>query len=274
MASKKPKPPTPQELSRQYLGQSNRLTDEVAGYAKKRFLEIGGVDDAAVAKFLKNVLPLVAAGTVQMSTLTRGYYATLATILGQEFNPRRMPRNLLNPSELRGGAVTAAEIYTRGFVTARIALGDGKPLDTALNLGAARIYNIARTDMQLAKTQTGLFVRGGNSNIVGYARVLSGSENCGLCYVASTQRYNVKDLLPIHPGCDCGEMPIYGNRDPGQVIDEANLEATHEAVAKRFGASARNARDIDYRLITIEQHGEIGPLLTVKGHKFTGPSDI
>ncbi len=246
----------------------------MAGYAKKRFLEIGGVDDAAVAKFLKNVLPLVAAGTVQMSTLTRGYYATLATILGQEFNPRRMPRNLLNPSELRGGAVTAAEIYTRGFVTARIALGDGKPLDTALNLGAARIYNIARTDMQLAKTQTGLFVRGGNSNIVGYARVLSGSENCGLCYVASTQRYNVKDLLPIHPGCDCGEMPIYGNRDPGQVIDEANLEATHEAVAKRFGASARNARDIDYRLITIEQHGEIGPLLTVKGHKFTGPSDI
>lgn len=206
--------------------------------------------------------------------MTRGYYATMASLLGQPFNPKSLSRSALNPSALRGGQVGAEEIYTRGFVTARIALSNGKPIDQALNEGAARIFNIARTDLQLAKTQTGLFVRGGNSNIVGYARTLSGSENCGLCYVASTQRYHKKDLLPIHPGCDCGEMPIYGNQDPGQVIDEANLEATHEAIATRFGASARDAREIDYRLITIEQHGEIGPMLTVKGHKFTGPGSV
>lgn len=246
----------------------------MAGFARKRFLEIGDVTDTAVAKYLKGVLPLVVAGATEMSTLTRGYYATLASLLGQEFNAKRPPRNSLNPSELRGGAVGAEEIYTRGFVTARVALSNGKPIDQALKMGADRIYNIARTDMQLAKTQTGLFIRSGNSNIVGFARTLSGAENCGLCYVASTQRYHKKDLLPIHPGCDCGEMPIYGNQDPGQVIDEANLEATHEAVASRFGVSARDAREIDYRKITIEQHGELGPVLTVKGHKFTGPGDI
>ena len=256
------------------MEQTNRLTEEVASFAKKRLIDIGDVTDDAVKAYLLGVLPLIEAGTTQISILTRGYYAALAKIEGQRFNPKSVTRTALTPSALRGGAVTSEEIYTRGFVTARIALSEGKPIDQALKEGAARAYNIARTDMQLAKTQTGLFVRKGNSNIVGYVRTLSGSENCGLCYVASTQRYHRGDLMPIHPGCDCGEMPIYGNRDPGQVIDEANLEATHEAVFQRFGASARDAREIDYRLITIEQHGEIGPLLTVKGHKFTGPGDI
>ena len=109
---------------------------------------------------------------------------------------------------------------------------------------------------------------------MGYIRTLTGRENCALCYVASTQRYNRKDLLPIHPKCDCGEMPIYGTQDPGQVIDEARLEATHDSIAQRFGTSARDARSIDYSSIKIQQNGELGPVLTVRGQKFTGPNQI
>jgi hypothetical protein len=80
--------------------------------------------------------------------------------------------------------------------------------------------------------------------------------------------------MPIHPGCDCGEMPIYGNQDPGQVIDDIRLNATHEAVAARFGVSDRSAREIDYRSIAIREHGELGPLLTVADQHFTGPGSI
>jgi hypothetical protein len=80
--------------------------------------------------------------------------------------------------------------------------------------------------------------------------------------------------MPIHPGCDCGEQPIYGTEDPGQIIDEQLLEATHEAIEERFGFSDRGAREIDYRLIQVRDHGELGPLLTVRGQHFDGPSSI
>jgi hypothetical protein len=144
----------------------------------------------------------------------------------------------------------------------------------AIFAGANRISSIVSTDMQLARRNAGFMSRGANDNIVGYARTLTGSENCALCYTASTQRYTRGELMPIHPGCDCGEMPIYGNQDPGQVIDDIRLNATHEAVAARFGVSDRSAREIDYRSIAIREHGELGPLLTVADQHFTGPGSI
>jgi hypothetical protein len=82
-------------------------------------------------------------------------------------------------------------------------------------------------------------------------------------------------LLPIHPGCDCGEQPIYGTEDPGQIINEQLLEATHDAIETRFGFSERSGRgELDYRLIEVREHGELGPLLTVRGQHFDGPSSI
>ena len=112
----------------------------------------------------------------------------------------------------------------------RYRLSQGKNLQSSLEAGSRRLTTITQTDMQLAKTHTGREARGNNQNIVGYVRVLTGRENCALCFIASTQRYRRGDLLPIHPACDCTEAPLYGDTDPGQVIDEVLLEATHEAV--------------------------------------------
>jgi hypothetical protein len=260
------------DLQRAYFNQTNRLTDEVATFASQNFRQLGNWRDESVDGYLRSVLPVVTAGQDQMSKLARAFYAAVAEFYQQPFSAEAIPAASVSTQALRG--TPAAEVYSRGFLATRFELSKGKALDAAVNIGASRIYNIARTDMQLSKTNTGLFVRGNNSNITGYSRILSGAENCALCYVASTQRYTLGDLLPIHPGCDCGEMPIYGNTDPGQVIDEANLEATHEAVASRFGRAARDGREIDYRQIMIHQHGEIGPVLTVRGQHFTGPSDI
>jgi hypothetical protein len=69
-------------------------------------------------------------------------------------------------------------------------------------------------------------------------------------------------------------MPIYGSTDVGQVIDEERLEAVHASIAERFGVSDRSARAIDYSKISIHEHGELGPVLTVEGQKFTGPNDL
>jgi hypothetical protein len=98
--------------------------------------------------------------------------------------------------------------------------------------------------------------------------------------------------------------PIVGRQDPGQVINSVTvtegaqavrstssgvnvfngdnlvnlgdlLEPLHEEIEKRFGISDRGGRRIDYRkLLTVHEHGEIGPVLAVKGQHFAGPDQI
>jgi hypothetical protein len=60
------------------------------------------------------------------------------------------------------------------------------------------------------------------------------------------------------------------------VIDEQQLSDTHAAIEERFGVSSDDARSaVDYRkVLLVRDHGELGPLLTVKGQHFDGPSSI
>jgi hypothetical protein len=179
-------------------------------------------------------------------------------------------------------------------------------LKAAIEAGRRRAEGLAATDLQLAKTHSSrLALAGrGDERIVGYRRVLTGAENCAMCVLASTQRYHVEDLLPIHPACDCAVAPIVGRQDPGQTINSVTvtegaqavrstsrganvfsgddlvnlgdlLEPLHEEIEKRFGRSDRGGRQIDYRkLLTVHEHGEIGPVLAVKGQHFAGPDQI
>jgi len=81
--------------------------------------------------------------------------------------------------------------------------------------------------------------------------------------VASTQRYYRGDLLPIHPGCDCGVQPLPPGLAVNQVIDEDLLEQVHQVTADRLGVSDRSGRTPDYRkLLTVSEHGEYGPTLS------------
>lgn len=233
--------------------------------------------DPDIARFVAAVVPVVEGGQRRVAALTDAYLATVArTVLGTSKPVGVGPTNV-SIENLRG--VPATEVYTRPAITAWMALRDGKPLDHAVSEGLERAKDITASDLQLAKTHTIQRNLAADKRVAGYRRVLTGAHNCGLCIVASTQRYHKGDLLPIHPGCDCGVLPIYGNRDPGQIIDPDGLEGVHAAIQERFGVSDRGGRDIglkdnfpDYSKVLVREHGELGPLLTVRGQKFTGPS--
>lgn len=264
---------TQAELMDAYNRISSRLVRGAGTKLSSAFTALGSWRDADFDRFLPLALGVVTGAQMQAARLNIVFYQQMAQIAGETF-----VAPVVNPadytSEILRNGVPATTVYRRPFVDLYRALDNGKSLTQAIDAGALRISSIASTDVQLARRNAGFQARASNDRIVGYARTLTGSENCALCYVASTQRYRRGDLLPIHPGCDCGEMPIYGSQDPGQVINEARLEATHEAIETRFGGSARDARAIDYSKITVREHGELGPLLTVADQKFTGPSDI
>ena len=236
--------------------------------ASDNFLNLGSWREDDIQRYIEKVIPGMDNAKRTMANYTSGYYGKIAAAEKQTFSAVSVPATKMVTESLRNGT-TAEMIWQRPFKEMWTQLSKGTDFSEALKAGARRADWTARTEVQLAKRQAGLTVRDGNKNIVGYLRTLTGAENCGLCYLASTQRYHRGDLLPIHPGCDCGETPIFGNTDVGQIVDEQTLDATHEAVAERFGKFDASGRAIDYRKITIVDHGELGPYLTVKGHEFT-----
>lgn len=176
---------------------------------------------------------------------------------------------------------------------------DRKPLTAAVGDGERRLQSLALTDVELAVTHTVRERLADEPEVRFYRRVLTGAESCGLCVIASTQRYRKRDLLPIHPNCDCVVAPIIGEQDPGRVINSTRIaegaesqdenaagvpvfdaddlidadllsQDVHEAIRETFGEVAFDARRIDYRkILLVERHGELGPVLTVARHKFT-----
>lgn len=224
-------------------------------------------------RFVRTVAPIVEAAQRQVSAVTAAYLAAVQTaVLATPTRPVAIPAAAV----VAPRGVPTSEVYARPFVETWTALTGGDVFDQAVEKGRQRAVSLAGTDVQLARTNAARYVLERSDGVVGYRRVLHGTESCGLCVVASTQRYQRGDLMPIHPGCDCGVLPIYGDADPGQIIDPARLEGVHQRLEERFGVSDAGARDpIDYRnVLVVHEHGELGPVLGVRGQTFTGPADI
>jgi len=252
---------------------ANALVTRAGGLASQAFRNLGSWRDDDIDRYLSQIAPALSGIKRESAKSTIAFYKQIALETGQDFTQPVITASDIATKTLRNGVDTSM-VYRRPFVDMRTALSKGKNVSEAIEAGARRANSLASTEVQLARRGAGLKARSANDNIVGYVRTLTGLENCGLCYVASTQRYTRGNLLPIHPGCDCGEMPIYGNQDPGQVINDIRLEAAHENVQQRFGISDRGGREIDYRKIQIQEHGEMGPVLTVRGNSFSGTDNL
>ena len=244
-----------------------RLVD----YARGMWNSLGSWRDADIDRFVSALVPRVMAGQLTVARLTDAY---LAQMTGQS------PVGAIDVSQgLR--ADSPSSVYMRPAVEMRTALANGAPLASAVQAGAVRVVSLVVTDLQLANThQARKFTSGREVNV--FRRTLTGQENCGLCVVASTQRYHRGNLMPIHPGCDCGIEPFMTDTPEEQVIDPGLLEEIHAAVEAHTGNSDRGARAIglgaprgDYLTLTVtRQHGDIGPLLVWRDQRFTGPSDL
>lgn len=228
--------------------------------------------DGNMTRFVDMIVPVVQAGQARTGQLTAAYFGT--SIAASEALTER-----------RG--TPPDEVYWRVAKSIYYALSLGSAVYDSVLQGRKRAVDLASTDLQLAKTSQidwSMSQRGTGF----YRRVLTGRENCALCVIASTQRYNVGNLMPIHPGCDCNAEEIRGDRAPSKVVDQQLLDDTHDAIAAKLGRSEFSARDLgrgkqdvrgndlsDYTdLIITREHGEIGPLLAWRGDKFTSASDL
>jgi hypothetical protein len=173
--------------------------------------------------------------------LTAAYLARVVGLVNEErITAEPVKRTDVTGAGLRG--VDPREVYRRPAVELYAALASGVSFRAAVNRGLTRALDIAQIDLQLARTHT----VASSTRISSYRRTLSGLENCELCSIASTHRYYRGDLMPIHGRCDCGIMPVFAGEPRPEPLDG----------------------------VTVRQHGELGPVLTVTGSNFTGPDDL
>jgi hypothetical protein len=257
-----------------------------------------GYRTQGVESFVNVMVPTLNVAQQTMADLTSAYLTQqIVTLGGGTTAAVGIPSSLVTGSAIRG--VDPAEVLRRPYEQLWTALSQGKSLDQAIKVGEVRAQSISMTNLQLAKTAASHEVMSRDHRVLGYRRVLTGAHSCGLCIIASSQRYHKADLMPIHPSCDCAIAPIVGTEDPGRSINSVTLAQgalmtgrtqagvsvyghdgvielgdlvgpVHDAIQERFGQHASDARTIDYRKVLItHQHGEYGPTLAVASHSFT-----
>lgn len=275
--------PTSDQITAAYMARSTQIRERVLAYATATWGASPSLRDADVDRLVARLVPIVQGGQLQAANLTNAYIQRLAEIEGIKAAAAAIDRDQV--IGYRG--VAAAEVYRRPAIATYTALADGKAFPDARAEGLQRLTSIISTDIQQARTRQ---ARAGHE-AAGFdytVRVLSGAENCALCVIASTQRYRNAELMPTHPGCDCGQRGVRAGRDPGQVIDPGLLEVAHTQIEAKLGYTDRSARDLgraktDSRgrpisdftdLIITREHGELGPTLTWRQDHFTGPDAL
>ena len=298
-------------LLRQYITGRRTLRSALVAWITNWFSAAQSFRDADADRFVREILPVAAGAqqsTASLSWAFQGRY--LADLSGDPSAPPPIPTGQVTGEALRG--VDPKVVYRRPFTEIWSVLADReqakqdalrgletsaeeagapvspeqrraveqkfadeKPLTTAIAAGERRAKLIGLTDLQLADTHAAREIARVDPRAAGWwGRQLTGDENCGLCIIAATQRYKHGSLLAIHPGCDCVPVKL-ADEHPEHVLDQALLDAAHDAIAQRFGVSDPGARAIDYRkVLLIREHGELGPVLTVARHKFTGPNAV
>lgn len=272
---------TSDNLTGAYMAQVAAIRERVVVFARTLWEATAQLRDADVDRLVARLVPVVQGGQVQVANITSAYVRRLAELEG--IVPVAVPVDRATIVGYRG--VPPEDVYRRPAVTAYTALSQGKSFQDARAEGLARLVSIVSSDVQQARNRQARAAYS-SSGFEYTVRTLSGSENCALCVIASTQRYHVSGLMPIHPGCDCGERGVKAGRDPGQVIDAGLLEAAHAQIESKVGVTERRARDLGHGkfdatgfsdftdLIITHEHGELGPTLTWRQDNFTGPDDL
>lgn len=277
-------------LAAAYQAQSVDIRARIENHVRRFWKSLGVYRDAEQARYVHEVVPVVLGAQRQMSSVTSVFIAEQRrAALGGRLAIIPVDQQKVTGAAARLGT-PPAEVYARPFHLVWRQLDElpHEPgsIEQAILSGENRAVELALDDVQLAKFHTNAEAGKRDDRVMYVERILEGPSSCGLCIVASTQRYHPGQLAPLHGGCDCSIAWKYADGDPGQILHLDRLQDIHDRIEERFGQSSPSARQIpgtasnydkalEYRdVLVTHAHGELGEVLGVRGRHFTGPDQL
>lgn len=234
---------------------------------------------AALISFLKRLVPLSLAAQAQM---VRSTTLDLHRQLPLDKPISVKPTDIIG-AKLRGKPIE--QVYSRAVYDIEDLLDAGHSFEEATDYGLHRVTQNAVTDLQLARTHaTAAYTAQLQDQLrveVGTMRTLSTTKpnHCALCVLASTQvYYKPGQLMEIHPGCGCGQKLVFEDEidERRDEMDRRYLDL-HNAIRRDLGdefqdSDAWSGAEMYKNIVMTHEHGEIGPILGVRGQRYEGPS--
>lgn len=228
--------------------------------------------DDAVRRSAEQMESYSRAAQQRQASTTSSYMDQLFTaVRPADVQAPKTPAQVVLPESLRN-VEDPVEPWLRPAEQFRYATSQGFPPDVALDRAVARAAQLADDDLLLAQREAARQKLITEPKVIGYRRILhpelATTGSCGLCIAASTRRYYVEDLLPIHGGCNCTQAPIYAESDPGDSLNLSDLETLY----KLAGDSTAAAKLKKVRVV-VQDHSELGPVLREMGQNFQTKAD-
>lgn len=214
---------------------------------------LGSYRDYDIPTFIARTQPIVQAGQSRAVGLTAAYTSKRLDVPPVAISVDQVRMQVRN-------GLPANQVYRRPFVTTWSSLSDEEPFDQAVSNGAVRAGSISAMDVLLASVAA-MAIYGfsssksssGAGRVYGWVRE-SAADCCDYCAELDGVVTGPSDPMPIHNNCNCSASPLASWRDVREAKD-----------ASRSAVSA--AKDIT----AIEQHGELGAVITKTGENFYSP---
>lgn len=264
----------------QFAAHSDALKQQLVKAILASYVGVNFYSAAEVSAAAQQATVASNAQALQQAGLASAYVAFVSSLISGE----NLPAPTLVLPALRNGA-DMTNVFSRPAKLFRRLRSQGiEPAEAfrqAMQL-AAQISDMNMTLAQREAYQQTFAKLEDRVGITGYRRIvhpeLAKTGSCGLCIVASDQVYNTSFLLPIHDRCNCTVLPIIGEIDPGNSLNNLTLGDFYGAAGPFSGSpgttASTHAHDLKRVRVVINEHGEYGPVLGVEGQHFTGPDDL
>lgn len=166
----------------------------------------------------------------------------------------------------------STQVYARPAEQYNYARSQGKSDAEARTVMEKRLTDLVAADVAAAERDEFDQMWAMSSKVIGYRRIIhperSVSGTCGLCVVAATRLYSTDDLMELHGGCKCTELPVFKDSDPGLKLNTDDLKEIYAA------AGSTAAEDLKRTRVAIDENGELGPILVREGDHFRDVHEV
>lgn len=235
-------------LTAVYQQELKRTRQAVANQVRLHWNNLPDYRDDKVEPFVNAVVPIVEAGQRRAISMTDAYVSHMLGV-----KPLGLDLSQLTGSAVRNG-VSPFEVYARPFTSVWTSIAT-IGFSAAVLKGMNRLTSTAEMDVALSARDASRAYAGQSDRIMGWTRVAD-PMCCDFCQMIDGAKVASEDASPLHNNCSCTLEPIETGSDvnpsdfvsfePGSVFDD----------------------------VEIQEHGELGPVITNKHDNFTGPNDL